>query len=137
MGTSTRQRAVAIGAAGVMLVGLAAPASAGFKSGSYSGETTQLDSVGDPYPLLLNVNQKKTKVTGFVEGDRGEPPCSAPFEWQVDAKLKESGRFADKDEVYGYVKGKFEGKKASGTARFIYEPNGCDSGVIDWAAKKN
>src|SRR5688500_797854 len=98
----TRQRAVAIGAAGVMLVGLAAPASAGFKSGCYSGETTQLDSVGDPYPLLLNVNKKKTKVTGFVEGDRGEAPCDPPFEWQVDAKVKASGKFADKDEVYGY-----------------------------------
>ncbi len=62
MGKRTRQRAIAIGATGVMLIGLAAPASAGFKSGSYSGETTQLDGAGDPYPLLLSVNQKYPKV---------------------------------------------------------------------------
>ncbi len=137
MRTGKRQRAAAIGAAGVMLVSLAAPASAGFKSGFYSGETSQLDSAGDPYPVLLNVNKKKTKVTGFVEGDRGESPCHPPIEWHVDAKLNGRGKFADKDEVYGYVKGKFEGRRASGTARFIFEPNGCDSGVIDWEAKKD
>ncbi len=112
------------------------PALAGFKSGTYSGTTSQLDSGGDPYPLLLEVNRKKTKVRGFVEGDRGEAPCDAFFEWQVQAKVKPSGKFNDVDEVYGYVKGKFDGKKVSGTARFTFEPLGCDSGVVTWEGRR-
>jgi hypothetical protein len=117
---------------------LAAPGLAGFKSGTYSGTTSQLDSGGDPYPLLLEVNRKKTKVRGFVEGDRGESPCDPPIEFHVDTKVKPSGKFNHVDEFgYGYVKGKFEGKKASGTARFTFEPNGCDSGVITWDGRKS
>jgi hypothetical protein len=132
-----RRRTMLLGAAlaSVAVLVMAAPALAGFKPGTYSGTTSQAENV------QLLVNKKKTKVT-VVFFEFNAPPCGGAGGTQyagLTTKIKPSGRFnapSPGDGFYGYVKGKFDGKKASGTALYHFDKLGCDSGVVDWTAKK-
>ena len=121
---------------------IVAPGTAGFKSGNYSGTTSQDDEGGDPHNLALTVNRKKTRVSVIffeLEAD----PCKGTGGLQyagLKAKIKRSGKFkalSPGDGFYGYVKGKFKGRRASGTALYNPEGTGCDSGVVEWKAKKS
>ena len=116
-----------------------AVALAGFKSGTYTGNSEQPDDNG----LMLKVPKSKKKVNiVFFEWSAAQiAPCGGgPGGTQFAGKttrLKPSGKCNWVDEFgYGYVEGKFEGKKASGTARYTFKPNGCDSGVVSWEAEK-
>lgn len=112
----------------------------GFKSGTYTGNSEQPDNNG----LMLDVkkNKKKVNIVFFEFSDDLIAPCGGgPGGTQFaghTTKLKRSGKFKWVDEFgYGYVKGKFKGRKATGTARYTFEPNGCDSGVVEWTARKS
>ncbi|HYH62349.1 MAG TPA: hypothetical protein VD766_10830 [Solirubrobacterales bacterium] len=112
---------------------------AGFKSGTYSGTTSQEDSAGNPKPLQLSVNKKKTKVS-VVFFELEAPPCGGKggLQWAgIEGKIKDNGKFKIKDDPYGYIKGRFHGSMADGTARYAYKPSGCDSGVITWASERS
>jgi hypothetical protein len=124
-----------IGAMAAGLV-LATPGFAGFKPGTYTGTSSQAGQ-----NLQLQVNKKRTKVNVvFFEFDA--PPCGGVGGLQyagLQAKIKPSGKFnapSPGDGFYGYVKGKFNGRKASGTARYHFDASGCESGVVDWTAHK-
>jgi hypothetical protein len=133
---------------GALLVGLAlagliaAPGTAGFKSGTYTGKTSQDDEGGSPHDLMLKVNRKKTKVT-VVFFELEADPCKGTGGLQyagLTAKIRRSGKFkalSPGDGFYGYVKGKFDGRKATGTARYTFESTGCESGVVTWRARKS
>jgi hypothetical protein len=109
-----------IGAMAAGLV-LATPGFAGFKPGTYTKKRTKVNVV-------------------FFEFDA--PPCGGMGGLQyagLQAKIKPSGKFnapSPGDGFYGYVKGKFNGRKASGTARYHFDASGCESGVVDWTAHK-
>jgi hypothetical protein len=135
---------LAIATAGVLVVALAtAPAGlAGFKSGTYTGNSDQPDNNG----LMLTVNKKKTKVNlVFFEWSAKQiAPCGGGpggAQWAgLTAKIKPTGKFkvlSPADGFYGYVKGKFNGRKAEGTAYYHYDELGCDSGIVDWTAHKS
>jgi hypothetical protein len=117
------------------LLAIPALALGGFSRGAYTGATSQGEG------LSLSVNKKKTKVTVvFFEFDA--PPCGGPGGLQyagLTDKIKPSGKFnvpSPGDGFYGYVKGKFDGRKAAGTALYHFDSAGCDSGVVDWEAEK-
>ena len=121
---------------------LATPGLAGFKSGTYTGTTSQDDEGGDPHDLMLQVNKKRTKVS-VVFFELEADPCKGMGGLQyagLSAKIKPSGKFnalSPADGFYGYVKGKFDGSKAAGTARYHFDESGCESGVVDWTARKS
>jgi hypothetical protein len=121
---------------------LATPAPAGVKAGTYSGTTSQQDEAGDALPLQLKVSRNKKKVT-VVFFELSAPPCGGGGMGTLQyaglvAKIKRNGSFNAKSPPYGYVKGKFNGKKAKGTARYEVHQNGvdCDSGKITWSARR-
>jgi hypothetical protein len=127
---------LALAAVVVLVPGVAL---AGFKSGSYTGNSEQPDNNG----LLLTVpkNKQKVNIVFFEWSDSLIAPCGGgPGGTQFaghKTRLKPSGKFNWVDEFgYGFVKGKFEGRKASGTARYTFEMNGCDSGVVEWEAER-
>jgi hypothetical protein len=132
---------VTFGLALVAAMVVAAPAVPSVKAGTYSGTTSQKDEVGDALPLQLQVNKKKKKVS-VIFFELSAPPCGGGMGTLQYAglvtKLKKNGTFKAKFAPYGYVKGKFKGKKAKGTARYEVHQNGvdCDSGVISWTAKR-
>ena len=119
---------------------LAAPGLAGFKSGQYVGTTSQDDEAGQPKNVGLQVPKNKGKVN-IVYFEFVAPPCgqgSGGLQFAGKSTKLVNGRFKFVDEFgYGYVKGKFEAGRAHGTARYTYEAQGCDSGVVDWTAKKD
>ena len=124
---------VATIAAGLLV---ATPGVAGFKSGTYSGTTSQPGQ-----HLQLKVNKRKTRVTVvFFELDA--PPCGGKGGLQyagLTTKIKKSGKFnapSPGDGFYGFVKGKFKGKRASGTAKYKVKASGCDAGDVTWTAEK-
>ena len=135
-----RRRVLLPGAivAALFTLAFAAPGMAGFKSGQYVGTTSQDDQVGQPLNVGLQVPKSKRKVK-IVYFEFVAPPCGPNLQFAGEvAKLRRPGRFKFVDEFgYGYIKGKFEGRKATGTARYTFEPNGCDSGVVEWKAKKS
>ena len=131
--------AIAVGSM-VAALALATTGLGAFKSGTYTGNSEQPDNNG----LMLKVSKNKKKVNIIF------------FEWSADlltpcgggpggtqfaghrTRLKKSGKFNWVDEFgYGYVRGKFKGRKASGTARYTFESLGCDSGVVEWTARKS
>jgi hypothetical protein len=132
-----RRRRTRLVAATLLVVAIAiTPALAGFKSGTYSGTTSQAGQ-----NLQLSVNKAKTKViVVFFEFDA--PPCGGMGGLQyagLEAKIKKSGKFkalSPGDGFYGFVKGKFKGSKASGTAKYHWEEQGCDAGDVTWTAEK-
>jgi len=138
----SRRSLVTAGAAVLLVMGLivAAPGLA-FKSGTYSGTTSQDDEGGDPHNLQLKVNRKKTRVT-VVFFELEADPCKGTGGLQyagLKAKIKDSGKFkalSPGDGFYGYVKGKFQGRQAEGTALYEVEASGCDSGEVTWEAEK-
>ena len=119
----------------------AAPATAGFKSGTYSGKTSQDDGAGHPLHLQLKVNKRKTRVT-VVFFELSAPPCAGKGGLQyagLHARIKPTGRFkalSPGDGFYGYVKGKFKGRTASGTATYDVDSSGCHAGNVTWTARK-
>ena len=125
-------------AAGLMA---ATPGLAGFKSGTYTGTTSQNDEGGFPHDLMLKVNRAKTKVN-VVFFEFEADPCKGIGGLQyagLTARIKRSGRFealSPADGFYGYVKGQFQGGNASGTALYHYDASGCNSGVVNWTAAK-
>jgi hypothetical protein len=135
----TARRARRIGgatvAAAVLALVLTAPGLAGFKSGNYSGTTSQGKSLG------LKVNSAKTKVT-VVYFEFSAPPCGGKGGLQyagLKAKIRSDGTFKAKspaDGYYGYVKGRFHGRYADGRALYHYDPSGCNSGDVTWSAEK-
>ncbi len=127
-------------ACAVVVVGLVfAPAGLGaFKSGTYTGKTSQDDLGGDPYPLMMEVKKSKKKLQiAFFEYNA--PPCGqGEFGVGQIVKIKRTGKFKYVDEFgYGYIKGKFKGRKASGTLRYHAPTTTCDTGVLDWTARKS
>jgi hypothetical protein len=100
-----------------------APASAGFKSGTYSGKTSQDAN------LSLSVNKSKTKVN-VVFFEFIAPPCGGPGGPQyagLEGKLKKSGKFnvpSPGDGFYGYVKGKFRAARRKAPLFTISMPKG-------------
>jgi hypothetical protein len=117
-----------------------APANA-FKQGTYTGTTSQVDGVGQPLNVGMKVPKSKAKVLiGYFEFVA--PPCGDGMPPGVQmagefARLRASGKFKFEDEFgYGYVKGQFEHRNASGTARYTFGPRGCDSGVVTWTAER-
>ena len=121
--------------------GAAAPAN-DFKSGQYVGTTSQDDEVGQPKNVGLEVPKNRKKVN-IVYFEFVAPPCGAGGAFgglQMAGKTTKlvNGKFNFVDEFgYGYVKGKFEAGRAHGTARYTFEQQGCDSGVVKWTAKKD
>ena len=111
----------------------AAPSPAGFSSGTYSGDTSQPNN-----SIQLNVNRKKTKMTVvFFEYDA--PPCAEGQYAGLQAKVRDNGKFralSPADGFYGFVKGRFHGRIADGTARWHFDAQGCDTGVVNWEAEK-
>jgi hypothetical protein len=132
---------VVFAAAGLLaLVIGVAPASA-FKQGTYTGTTSQVDGVGQPLNVGMKVPKNKAKVKiGYFEFTA--PPCGDGMPPGIQmagesAALRASGKFKFVDEFgYGYIKGQFEHRNASGTARYTFGPRGCDSGVVNWTAER-
>lgn len=133
------RRAIAAGTAVVLVVGGMMTATSGVasvKSGSYVGTTSQVDQGAQPLNVGFQIPKSKSKVKiiyfEFLNIGCGKVTQTAG----VRAKLKASGRFnyADADPVFqdGYIKGRFDGRNASGTAEF---PSRCP-GVITWTAKR-
>jgi len=93
-----------------------------FSAGSYSGHSNQKDEVGDPLPLQLSVSKNKKRVT-VVFFELSAPPCGGGGMGTLQyAGLRahiSNGAFKAKADPYGYVRGKFSGRKATGTA--LYE----------------
>ena len=126
---------------GVMAAVLAfpAPGIAGFKSGQYVGTTSQADQVAQPLNVGFQVPRNKKKVN-IVYFEFLNIDCNNVTQIAGETvRLRATGkfRFAPADPVFssGYVKGKFDGRKASGTAAF---PDRCPSaGVIEWEARKS
>jgi hypothetical protein len=127
------KRAIATVLAMALLIGggagVASAGKAKFKTGTYSGTTSQNRLI------MFQVTKKKVKYisTGFTA------PCGMNTETSGHSgKINKKGKFTAKTRVGGKVthvfKGKLKGKKASGTFRFTYGP--CDTGVIKWNAKK-
>jgi hypothetical protein len=136
----TARRARRIGgvteAAAVLGLGVfTAPGLGGFKSGTYSGATSQ------GLNLQLKVNSAKTKMT-VVFFEFSAPPCGGKGGLQyagLKAKIRSDGTFKAKspaDGYYGYVKGRFHGRYADGRALYHYDPSGCNSGDVTWSAEK-
>jgi len=115
---------------------------AGFKSGQYVGTTSQDDEVGQAKNVGLEVPKNRKKVN-IVYFEFVAPPCGAGgafggLQMAGETTKLVNGKFKFVDEFgYGYVKGKFEAGRAHGTARYTFEPRGCDSGVVEWTAKKS
>lgn len=144
MGNDIRIRrlgAVALALAITGALGLATPGVAGFKSGQYVGTTSQDDEAGQPKNVGLQVPKNKGKVN-IVYFEFVAPPCGTGgsgggLQFAGKSTKLVNGKFKFVDEFgYGYVKGKFEAGRAHGTARYTFEQQGCDSGVVDWNAKK-
>ena len=127
---------IALGAVGAcaVLVALVAASAFGFKHGTYQGTTSQMDGGGDPQPLMLDVNRKKTKVN-IVFFEFSGPGC-APGTQVAGEKtaVRASGKFKWEDEFYGFIKGQFQHNEAEGTAELGGGP--CDSGPITWTAER-
>jgi hypothetical protein len=129
-------RSLALG----VIVALVPATALAFKSGTYTGNSDQPDNNG----LMLEVPKSKKKVniiffewSASLISPCGGGPGGTQFAGEK-TRLKPSGKFNWVDEFgYGYVRGKFEGKEASGTARYTFEPLGCDSGVVEWTAEKS
>jgi hypothetical protein len=127
--------------AGLALAALvaAAPGVAGFKSGQYVGTTALVDPVKQPLNVGFQVPKSKRKVN-IVYFEFLNVDCKKVTQVAGETvKLKRSGRFkleeADTPFSSGFIKGKFEGKKATGTAEF---PDRCPlAGVFEWEAKKS
>lgn len=118
-----------------------APAIGGFAHGSFSGTTSQLDEGNEPHNLGLSVNRAKTKVT-VVYFELEADPCKGTGGLQyagLQGKIHDNGKFkalSPADGFYGYVKGRFHGQMADGTARYHFDDTGCESGVVTWQAHK-
>ena len=137
-----RSRRTLIGLSAAAIATLCVAAAPGFgavKSGTYQGTSTQVDSVGDPKPLMLSVNNKKTKVT-IVFFEFTGPTCPPTIQYAGETtRLKPSGKFQWIDESgWGFVKGKFDGNKASGTILFAGPPpTSCNTGPdVTWEARR-
>jgi len=134
---SGRVTRAACGLAVVAALGLGVwvtPGVAGFKSGIYSGTSSQPDQ-----HLQLKVNRAKTKITVvFFELDA--PPCGGLGGLQyagLKAHLRSNGKFkalSPGDGFYGYVKGRVHGAQGDGTARYHADASGCETGVLTWEA---
>jgi hypothetical protein len=107
-----------------------------FKSGTYSGTTSQTDTGGTPEALQLKVNKKKTKVN-IVFFELEAPPCDGSHLSYAGERtaVRASGKFKWESEFgYGFVKGQFQHNEAEGTAR--WQGGACDSGLITWTADR-
>ncbi len=88
----------------------------------------------------MNKAKKKVNVIFF---EFNAPPCGGPGGTQyagLEAKIKKSGKFkalSPGEGFYGYVKGKFKGKSAEGTAYYHFDEFGCDSGEVTWTAERD
>lgn len=133
--------ALTLAIAGAMAVATAGAAEFKFKSGQYAGTTSQDDEAGQPKNVGLRVPKNRKRVN-IVYFEFVAPPCGtggAAGGLQFAGKKTKlvNGKFKFVDEFgYGYVKGKFEAGRAHGTARYRFEQQGCDSGVVEWRAKK-
>ena len=122
---------LALGVVGLLMLAIAVvPSLAGFRTGIYPGTTSQATN------LSLQVMKKKKVNVVFFE--LLSPPCAGQYAG-LEAKLRKNGKFkalSPADGLYGYVKGKVNGNKASGTARYTHPELPCDSGEVTWTAEK-
>jgi hypothetical protein len=136
---SERSRAIlacAIGIAAVAACVAASPGFASIKSGYYDGKSSQTDQIGDPEHLSLRVNKSKTTVTViyfelYCPGLPGlqYAGLSGPIKPNGDFKALSPG-----NGFYGKVRGRFSGKKATGTVTYD-NTTGCDIGPdVTWSA---
>jgi hypothetical protein len=128
------QRSTRLVAATLLVLAIAIPtALAGFKSGTYVGTTSQ----GANLQLSVSKSKKKVNVIFF---EFIVPPCSPGTQFAgLEAKIKDSGKFkalSPGDGFYGYVKGRFKGRSAEGTAYYHFDKFGCDSGILTWTAER-
>lgn len=96
------------------------PSFAGFQSGAYNGTTERLDQNGDPDHLSLKVNKAKTRVQ--VIYFELYCPGLPGLQWAgLSAVIKPNATFkalSPGHGFYGYVKGKFSGKRATGIVTY-------------------
>lgn len=124
---------LALGAVALLTLALATgPGLASSKATTYYPGTTSQGKI-----LSLSKDKKDINVTFF---GFDSPPCGGPGGTQyagLKAKLKPNNKFnATAPGGNGYVKGKLNGRKFTGTARHTLPELGCDSGVVTWTAKK-
>jgi hypothetical protein len=119
---SGRSRSVLLVAVAVAVLVLCVGVSPSFafKSGAYSGTSAQQDQVGDPEHLALKVNKAKTKVQ-VIFFELYCPGLPGLQYAGLSAHLSPTGTFkalSPGDGFYGYVKGKFSGRRATGTVTY-------------------
>jgi hypothetical protein len=130
-------RGLGIVAVSVAALAMAAsPALANFQSGYYNGKSSQTDQVGDPEHLSLKVNKAKTsvQVIYFELYCPGYPGLQYAG---LKGPIKPNGEFKALSPAHGYygkVRGRFSGRKATGTVTYNNQ-NGCDIGPdVTWSA---
>lgn len=110
---------------------------ASFHTGTYAGSSNQGGRI-----LSLTATKKNVHLTYFDYQDSCDNGTFANGSYAgLDAKIKKNGKFTIKGPgTTGFVKGKFKGKKASGTAfHGLRGENGvyCSTGPdVTWTAKK-
>jgi hypothetical protein len=133
---SGRRRAVIGALAAALVAASASPAFADFKSGAYNGTSSQTDQVGDPESLSLKVNKAKTSVQ-VIFFELYCPGLPGLQYAGLKGPIKPNGEFRALSPAHGYygaVRGRFSGKKATGTVTYN-NGNGCDIGPdVTWSA---
>lgn len=110
----------------VVLLAGAEAGLASFKTGSYSGTTSQ--------KKLILFEAKKKKVTALTTGFTAPCGMNTESSFHSPAKINKKGVFTYNDGYGWVVKGKLKGSKATGTMRFNY--GACDTGKLTWKAKR-
>jgi hypothetical protein len=125
-------------AVAVLVLGVSAPASfANFQSGAYSGTSSQTTPTGHPH-LALKVNRAKDSVQ-VIFFDLYCPGLPGLSYAGLKGPIKPNGEFralSPAHGFYGAVRGRFSGKKATGTVTYD-NTQGCVIGLVDdvtWSA---
>jgi hypothetical protein len=139
VGMRRRLGVVIVGGVVAAVLAFPVPGVAGFKSGQYVGTTALVDPVKQPLNVGFQVPKSKRKVN-IVYFEFLNVDCEKVTQVAGETvRLRRSGKFklepADTPFSSGFIKGKFEGRKATGTAEF---PDRCPlAGVFEWEAKKS
>jgi hypothetical protein len=129
---------VALAGSALLLAVAVAPGLAdyNFKSGAYNGKSSQMDQVGDPEHLSLKVNKAKTSVQ-VIYFELYCPGLPGLQYAGLKGPIKPNGEFKALSPAHGYygqVRGRFSGKKATGTVTYN-NTTGCDIGPdVTWSA---
>ncbi|MGI9021153.1 MAG: hypothetical protein ACR2G3_10635 [Solirubrobacterales bacterium] len=120
-------------AAVALLGAIPGAAAADWRSGTYTGTTSQGKT------LQLDVTQRRVNITffGYVA-----PPCGGAGGVQfagVKARIGSTGRFKYQEPYYGgFIKGRLQGRRVEGTAAYYFSnaTTSCDSGIVTWTGKR-